>query len=249
LREVDGVHAVINLSGENLAEGRWTSERKEELRSSRVLSTRSLVAAIREARQRPAVLIQASGVGFYGTGDGTQEIDESFPPGDDFLATLCVAWEAEAHPVSALGCRLVILRNGVVLARDGGVAKKLALPFKLFAGGPVASGRQYMSWIHREDWIELVVWALGNHQVANVINATSPSPVTNAEFMKAFGRSIGRPSWLRVPAFVLRVVFGEMAGPALIEGQRAVPARARQLGFVFKHPAIDDALTDALNQR
>jgi uncharacterized protein (TIGR01777 family) len=240
--EVDGADAVVNLAGAGLADRRWTDDRKAELRESRISSTRHLVTAVREAARRPSVFLQASAVGFYGTDETGREMDESFPPGNDFLARLCVAWEAEAHPVAALGCRLVILRNGVVLAPDGGAGRKLRLPFKLFVGGPIASGRQYVSWIHRDDWVAMAAWALTNADVSGVLNATSPNAVTNEELSRAIGRALRRPSWLRVPGFALRALVGEMAGPALIRGQRVVPRRAVELGFRFARPDIDDGV-------
>ena len=244
--EIDGARAVINLAGANIADGRWTPERKEELRSSRILSTRSLAAAVRAARVKPTVFLQGSAVGFYGL-LGDQEVDESYPPGDDFFGQMAVAWEAEARPVEALGIRLVILRSGVVLARDGGALEKMLLPFKFFGGGPIASGRQYLSWIHRDDWITLIVWALEYTAATGPINATAPGPVTNAEFSRAIGRALRRPSWLRVPGFALRAIVGELATYALINGQRVVPSRALALGFQFRYPDIDAALQAALS--
>jgi uncharacterized protein (TIGR01777 family) len=240
--EIDGADAIVNLAGADLAERRWTDDRKAELRESRISSTRSLVTAARGAARRPAVFLQASAIGFYGTDDTGREIDESFPPGNDFLARLCVAWEAEAHPAAALGCRLVIMRNGVVLAPDGGAGRKLRRPFKLFVGGPIASGQQYVSWIHRDDWVAMAAWALANADVSGVVNATSPNAVTNEELSRAMGRALRRPSWLRVPGFALRALVGEMAGPALIRGQRVVPRRAVELGFRFARPEIDDGV-------
>jgi uncharacterized protein (TIGR01777 family) len=239
--EIDGARAVINLAGANIAGKRWTAERKEELRDSRVLSTRSLAAAVRAAHGKPATFLQGSAVGFYGL-LGDEEVDESFPPGDDFFGRMAVAWEAEARPVEPLGVRLVILRSGVVLARDGGALEKMMLPFRLFAGGPIASGRQYISWIHRDDWIAFLLWALEYTGAVGPLNATAPHPVTNAEFSRAIGRALGRPSWLRVPGFALRAAVGELATYALLNGQRVVPARALALGFPFKYPDIDSAL-------
>jgi uncharacterized protein len=247
--EIDGADAVINLTGAGIADGRWTEARKEELRSSRVLPTRSLVAAIRQASRKPAVFLQGSAVGFYGIASGDRELDESFPPGDDFLGSVGVAWEAEALPVSALGCRLVILRSGVLLTPTGGVLGRMRLPFLWFVGGPVASGRQYVSWIHREDWIAMAMWALVTPTVSGVVNATAPTPVTNAVFSKAFAGALGRPSWFPVPGFMLRVLYGELATALLIHGQRVVPRRALELGFRFTYPDIDDAMQDAVGQR
>jgi uncharacterized protein (TIGR01777 family) len=239
MTEIGDADAIVNLAGAGLADRRWTDDRKAVLRESRISSTRRLVTAVRGAARRPAVFLQASAIGFYGTDDTGRAIDESFPPGNDFLARLCVAWEAEAHPVAALGCRLVIIRNGVVLAADGGVARKLRLPFKLFVGGPIASGRQYVSWIHRDDWVAMALWALTDSRVSGVINATSPNAATNEDLSRAIGRALHRPSWLRVPGFALRAIVGEMAGPALIHGQRVVPRRATDLGFTFVRPELD----------
>ena len=243
-KEIDGADAIVNLAGAGMADRRWTRRRKEELRLSRTQPARSLVAAVRAASARPGTFVQGSAVGFYGA-HGDEVIDESFPPGQDFLGQLAVSWEAEAHPAAALGCRLVILRSGVVLARGGGMLKKVIPPFQFFVGGPIASGRQYLSWIHVADWIALVTWAIETSSVSGVVNATSPGPVTNADFSRALGRALHRPSWLRVPGFALRILFGEMADDMLISGQRVVPKRALEAGFAFKYPDAEGALADA----
>ncbi len=241
--EIDGADAVVNLAGAGIADKRWTQARKEFIRSSRVLSTRSLATAMREAVKRPPVFIQGSAVGFYGADLSERVRDESSPPGDDILGDICVAWEAEAHPIAALDVRVVFIRTGIALANEGGALPLMRLPFKFFVGGRVATGRQYLSWIHRDDWVNLVAWAIATPEATGVINATAPSPVTNAEFSRALGRSIHRPSWLPVPAFALRVLVGEFANVGLVAGQRVVPARAQLLGFTFAHPTIDDALS------
>jgi uncharacterized protein (TIGR01777 family) len=243
--EIEGAGAIINLAGAGIAERRWSRRRKEVLRSSRVLATRSLVAAVRAASVKPSVFLQGSAVGFYGN-TGDEALDESFPPGADFLGSLCVAWEAEAHPAAALGCRLVFLRTGIALAREGGALKKLIPPFRFFVGGPIASGRQYMSWIHRADWIAMVTWALETPAVSGAVNATAPTPVRNADFSRALGRALHRPSWLRVPAFALRLIVGEMADHGLVTGQRVVPKRALELGFQFQYPEIEAAMKAAV---
>jgi uncharacterized protein (TIGR01777 family) len=244
--EIDGADAVVNLAGTGLADSRWTEDRKEELRSSRVLPTRSLVAAVRQVVDKPAVFLQGSAVGFYGTREGARELDESFPPGDDFLGRLCVAWEAEAHPVTALGCRLVLFRSGVVLSREGGVLARMRWPFRWFVGGPVASGQQYVSWIHRDDWVALAIWVLSTPGASGIVNATAPAPVTNEVFSQALGRALHRPSWMPVPGLVLRALYGELATALLVRGQRAVPKRAVDLGFRFSHPAIEEAMEEAV---
>jgi uncharacterized protein (TIGR01777 family) len=244
--EIDGAQGVVNLTGAGIADRRWTADRKDELRSSRVLSTRSLVSAVRAASRPPAVFLQGSAVGFYGADGADRELDESFPPGDDFLGQLCVAWEAEAHPAEALGCRVVILRSGVVLGRGGGLVKRLRLPFRLFAGGPISTGRQYISWVHCDDWLKLVQWALATPTLSGPINATAPTPVTNAELSQSLARALHRPSWLRVPALALKAIYGEMADSVLIGGQRVVPRRALALGFTFAYPRIDAAMDAAV---
>jgi uncharacterized protein (TIGR01777 family) len=247
-REIDGANVVINLAGAGLAARRWTDRYKQELRRSRVASTRTLVAAVRVATRRPEVFVQGSAVGFYGT-DGDQTFDESYPPGDDFLGQMCVAWEAEAHPISAMGPRLVVLRTGIVLERDGGALKQMAVPFLFFVGGPLGSGRQYVSWIHRDDWIAIVDWAVEKQELAGPLNATAEVPVTNAHLAKAIGQAIHRPSWLPVPGLALTAIVGEMAGVALLRGQRVVPAVARKLGFVFRYPEIEPALRAIYGRR
>jgi uncharacterized protein (TIGR01777 family) len=247
--EIDGADAVINLAGAGIADKRWSAARKLELRQSRTDSTRALVEAIRSATKRPTVFLSGSAVGFYGPQpeDGPA-LDESAPPGADFLSTLAVDWEAEAHAASALGCRVVILRTGVALARSGGALQKLIPPFRFFVGGPIGSGRQVMSWIHRTDWIELVVFLLRRDD-AVVFNGTAPEPATNAAFSAALGKTLGRPSWLPVPGFALKMLVGEMAGPALLAGQRVIPKHALDLGFTFQYPDIQSAINAAVLQK
>jgi uncharacterized protein (TIGR01777 family) len=244
---LDGVDAVINLAGAGIADERWTDARKQELRKSRVDATRALVAAIRGAQVRPRVFVSGSAVGYYGPQpeDGPP-LDEHAPPGTDFLARLTADWEAEAHAASAPGCRVAIVRTGVVLARDGGALQKLLPPFRFFVGGPIGSGRQVLSWIHRNDWVELVVWLLRHDDAAGAFNATSPHPVTNREFSEALGAALGRPSWLPVPGAALKIALGEMAGPMLLAGQRVVPRRALDAGFSFQFTEIGAAMRDAV---
>ena len=247
--ELADANAVVNLTGAGIADARWTPRRKEVLRASRVLSTRSLITAIRGLSNRPSVFIQQGGVGYYGTRADDRELDESFPPGDDFMGQLAVAWEAEALPAAALGCRLVTLRSGVVLTPNDGALARMITPFKWFVGGRIASGKQYLSWIHGDDWTRLVIWALTSSDVSGVINATAPHPVTNSDFAHALGRATRRPSWTPVPGFVLRLLFGEMADAVLVRGQRVVPRRAQKLGFTFMHPTIGEALIDTVRRR
>jgi uncharacterized protein (TIGR01777 family) len=242
-REIDGADAIVNLAGAAIEDKRWTPARKKLLEESRVQSTRSLVAAVGAASRRPAVFIQGSAIGYYGAHEAGPVFDETSLPGDDFLARLSLAWERAAAPVHDLGCRLVIVRTGIVLAKHDGALAKMSMPFKLFAGGPVGSGRQYLSWIHLDDWVAVIVWALTNPAVMGPINATAPEPVPNRQFASALGRAMHRPSWAPVPGFVLRTIFGEMADIMLMRGQRVIPTRAGELGFTFKFERLDDALT------
>jgi uncharacterized protein (TIGR01777 family) len=243
-RVLEDADAVVNLTGAGIADKRWSAARKAVLRSSRVLSTRSLVAAMRGATRRPAVFIQQSGVGYYGGSLSDAPLDESFPPGDDFLGQLGIAWEAEALPVSTLGVRLVVVRSGVVLSGEGSALPKLRPPFLFFVGGPIGTGRQYFAWIHHEDWVALIMWALTTSTVSGVVNATAPGTVTNREFSAALGRALRRPSWLPVPGVALRLAVGEVANAALLTGQRVVPRRTEEMGFRFRYPTIDEALRE-----
>ena len=248
--EINGAGAVINLAGANLADKRWTHHRKEELHASRVTPTRALVSAIRDASVRPPVLLSGSAIGFYGgVPEGGPEFDESGPPGSDFLATLVVDWEAEAHAADALDCRVVLIRTGIVLSRDGGALRKLITPFKFYVGGPLGTGRQVMSWIHLEDWVSLVAWLTGNPSAAGAYNCTAPNPATNEDLSKALGQALGRPSWLRVPGFALRILIGEMAAVALLAGQRVIPRRALDAGFSFRYPDLSSAMRSAVHLR
>jgi len=237
---VDGSGAVVNLSGESIAGKRWSAEQKQRILDSRVRATRSLVAAIRQSASPPAVFVSGSAVGYYGP-LGDQIVAEDARPGSDFLAKVCVEWEREAAPAGDR-TRLVCVRTGLVLEKDGGALPEMLPPFKFFVGGPVGSGRQYWPWIHRDDWLGLIRWSIATPSVSGALNATAPNPVTNAEFAHALGRAMHRPAFMPAPAFALRIMLGEMADGLLLSGQRAVPARATQTGFAFKYARVDDAL-------
>lgn len=243
--EVATADAIVNLAGAGLADERWNRTRRAELRRSRVHSTNSLVMALRFASVMPAVFIQGSAIGYYGTTAATPR-DESSQPGLDFLARLCVEWEGTAQPVALLGPRLVFARTGVVLAADGGALPKLAAPFRAFVGGPIGSGEQVISWVHRDDWLAMITWALESSAVVGPLNITAPRPVTNAEFAKSLGRVLHRPAWLKTPSFVVRAIAGEMADIAVLAGQRVMPQKALDLNFPFRYPDLDHALTAAL---
>ena len=233
--------AVVNLAGEGIADQRWTTTRKAAILDSRVESTRALAQAIRACATPPRTFISGSAVGFYGTDSEDTRTEES-PSGADFLATVCRAWEGEASLVAGI-TRVVLLRTGVVLARDGGALPRMALPFRFFAGGRLGSGRQYISWIHRDDWIAIVRWALTNSDVSGALNLTAPSPVTNAEFTHVLAKAMRRPALFPVPAPALRLMLGkEMADSLLLGGQRVLPVKAQQLGFRFRFETVDGAL-------
>jgi hypothetical protein len=243
---IEGADAVVNLAGESIASGRWSEERKRRVVESRLQSTRGLVRALAAAPPRRRRFVSASAVGYYGS-RGDEPLTEDSPPGSDFLARLCVSWEAEARAAAGGACHVASVRTGIVLARDGGALAKMLLPFRLFAGGPVGSGAQYMSWIHRDDWVALVRWLVeGPHDGA--FNATAPAPVTNREFARDLGRALGRPSAMPTPALALRLALGEMADALLLSSQRALPRRAVELGFEFRYADLPDALA-ALNLR
>jgi uncharacterized protein len=242
--EIDGVDAVVNLAGESIDARRWTAARKRALIDSRLLSTRSVSAAIARAASKPRVLLNASGVGYYGA-HGDEEVTEADPPGSDFLAQLCVHWEAAARANEELGVRVVCLRTGLVLDAHGGALPKMLLPFRLGLGGPFGSGSQYWPWIHLADWVRLVEFALTNDNASGPLNLSAPNPVRNDEFARTLARALRRPALLRAPAFALKLVLGEMAD-AVLTGQRAMPARALAEGFRFEYGELDGALRELL---
>lgn len=246
--EIDGADAVVNLTGAGMADKRWTPARKALLRSSRIDSTRSLVSAVQEATHRPSVFVQGAAIGIYGSNLSDQAQDESSAAGTDYLARLAVEWELAAHPVATMGCRLVVVRTGVVLSRDGGALPPMARPFRFFVGGPIGSGRQYMSWITIDDWVSMVAWAIANPAISGPVNATAPEPVTNRVFSAAIGRALHRPGLLPVPGFVLKALFGEMAAALLLGGQRVVPAVALEHGFRFQHATLGHAMAHVLRR-
>jgi uncharacterized protein (TIGR01777 family) len=237
---LEGADAVINLAGASIGDKRWTPQRKAELRDSRILPTRSLATAIANAAKPPGVFISASGVGYYGTSTDGDPKTETSPPGADFLAHLCEDWEAEAQKALRDGMRIVTVRSGLVLERSGGALPRMMQPFRFFAGGRVGSGRQYMSWIHRLDWIEMVRWIVQTPEASGPFNVTAPHPVTNREFARALGRSLKRPALLPTPTFALRMALGEFAN-YIVTGQRVLPAQAQRLKYHFRYPELDIA--------
>jgi uncharacterized protein (TIGR01777 family) len=240
---IAGCDAVVNLAGEPIGEGRWTNERKQEILNSRQLSTQKIVEAIAKANPKPSVLVNASAIGFYGTSE-TATFDETSPPGNDFLAQVCQAWEAEANKVQDAGVRLVILRFGIVLGM-GGALGKMITPFKLFAGGPLGSGRQWFSWIHLDDIVNLIIQAITKPDMSGAYNATAPSPVRMADLCQTMGEVLSRPSWLPVPDFALEVLLGDGA-MVVLEGQQVLPQRTLNTGFEFQYPKLKPALEQIL---
>jgi uncharacterized protein (TIGR01777 family) len=238
-RELDGAAAVVNLAGASVNGGRWSPARKQALRDSRMLSTTSLVAAIAAAPSPPPVLVSASGVGYYGD-RGSAAVSEDAAPGDDFMAHLCVEWESEALRAPSDRVRVVLLRTGLVLEKSGGALPEMARPFKFFVGGPIGSGRQYMSWIHRHDWTEMVRWIVDTPAVAGPVNVTAPHPVTNLQFAHALGHALHRPSLVPTPRAAVRLVVGELAD-AIFASQRALPGVALAHGYHFRYPEIEIA--------
>ena len=239
-----GRDGVIHLAGEDIAQ-RWSDDVKTRLMRSRELGTRNLVAGLRAADPRPGTLVSASAVGYYGP-HGDERLTESDSAGGDFLASVCVAWEREAAAAEELGVRVVRVRSGVVLDAGGGALAKMLPFFKLGAGGPVAGGQQYMSWIHIDDLVALYLAALdGGEAWSGAVNATAPEASTNKDFSKALGRALHRPAVAPVPRFAVQALYGEMA-QIVVTGQRVVPERAGALGFRFAHPELDEALRSAL---
>jgi uncharacterized protein len=235
--------AVIHLLGEPIAQ-RWSDRAKREIRDSRVLGTRNLVAGLRAANARPSVLVSQSATGYYGD-RGEEPIDESAAPGDDFLARVCVEWEAEAWRASELGLRVVIPRTGVVLSPGGGALEKMLPPFKLGVGGPVAGGGQYVPWVHLDDVVGSLLFCVDTQTAHGPVNVTAPTPVTNRELSKVLGRVLHRPAVAPVPALALKALYGEMS-QVVLSGVRALPRRLRELGYTFRQPELEVALRSAV---
>ncbi len=234
--------AIINLTGENIASGRWTKRKKKNLLESRINSGMAVVEAIETASEKPFVLIQSSGVGYYGPHE-SKEFTEEEPPGNDFLADLATKWEASTDGVEALDVRRVVTRFGVVLSPRGGALPKMSLPFKLFIGGKMGNGNQWLSWIHYKDVVRAIGFLIENKSAKGPFNVSSPNPVTNQEFAKALGKVLKRPSFFRVPGFVLKIALGEMA-TTLLTGQKAIPKKLTSLGFEFEFPLLIPTLAD-----
>jgi len=244
---IEGSHAVINLAGEPVVGKRWNDTQKARLIASRIESTKALTSAIAQSKQKPSVLINASAVGYYGHVE-KEDVTESHPKGVGFLADLAHQWEQETLLAQARGVRVVILRIGVVLEKDGGALSKMVAPFRYFVGGPLGSGRQWVPWIHRHDVIRIILFALHNTELQGPVNTTSPNPVTMKEFCKTLGQAVHRPSWAPVPAATLRLLLGE-SSDVLLTGQRALPKKLESVGYTFRYTQLNEALHAILSQR
>ncbi|MEG4859923.1 TIGR01777 family oxidoreductase [Microcoleus sp. K1-B6] len=243
-KSIAGCDAVVNLAGVPIAEERWTEARQQAILDSRRLTTAKLVEAIVNANPRPSMFVSASAIGYYGTSE-TAEFDETSLAGNDFLAAVCKDWEAATQPAKNAGTRLAILRLGIVLGMGGALAKMLP-PFKLFAGGPLGTGKQWFSWVHREDVVDLILYALQNSQVQGVLNATAPNPVRMNELCQTLGEVLKRPSWLPVPSFALEMLLGDGA-KVVLEGQKVLPKQTLASGFQYQYPTLKLALEEILS--
>lgn len=236
------VDAVVNLAGENISARQWSPGQKQAILNSRVQAGKALVSGLEAAARRPRVLLQASAVGYYGS-TGDLRLDEDSPADTGFFGQICTAWEGSTLPAEGLGLRRVVLRTGLVLTRSAGILSRVRLPVQLGFGGPLGTGRQWMSWIHIQDQVRAMVALLEDPRASGVYNLTAPEPLTNADFTRTLARVLRRPYWIPVPEFALRLLLGEMSS-LVLDGQRVIPARLMQAGFVFQYPALEAALRD-----
>ncbi|MEE2822228.1 MAG: TIGR01777 family oxidoreductase [Acidobacteriota bacterium] len=243
---LEGLDGVIHLAGEPIAAGRWTARRKANIRDSRVVGTRNLVELLCQLQDPPRVLVSGSAIGYYGD-RADERLEEDALPADDFLGQACREWEDEAQQATKCGIRVVQLRTGLVLSTRGGVLPQMLTPFKMFLGGPLASGQQWMSWIHIQDQVRAIQHVLFNQECTGPVNLTAPSPVTNGEFTKVLASVLKRPSIFRVPKSILILLLGELAETLLLRGQRVLPRKLQESGYEFKYPYLKEALLDLLN--
>ncbi len=245
-QECEGADVVINLSGAPIADSRWTEKRKQELIDSRVESNRTLLKAISSWKNKPHTFITASGIGIYGDRGG-EVVDESSTPGEGFLPQLCQMWESEAMKAEAFGLRVIPIRIGMVLGSDGGALSKMTFPFRMFLGGPILTGTQFVSWIHHEDLSRLILFLITDSSIRGPVNAVAPDPVTMKDFCHALGKAMNRPAWFPVPEFVLKIALGELAA-MLTTGQRTQPQKALRAGFPFTYSTAQSALHSIFSQ-
>jgi uncharacterized protein len=242
----EGVDAIINLSGEAIAAKRWSSMQKQKILSSRIDSTRAIVNAVEQTHHRPSVLLNASAVGYYGNVPEC-EVIEAYPKGNGFLPDVCEQWEEEALRAIEFGVRVVLLRTGIVLYKSEGALHKLLLPFRMFIGGPLGNGRQWFPWIHVQDEVHAILYAMEHERIDGPVNLAAPQSIRMIEFCNALGSVLHRPSWLPVPEFALRLMLGEMAVPLLFHGQKIIPTKLLEAGFKFRYPNLENALQDILH--
>lgn len=245
---IEGAHAVVNLAGENLAAGRWTESVRRNIRRSRVDAGRAVCGAVRRARRRPRVLVQASAVGFYGP-RAEEGIDESGQAGTGFLSAVAREWEASTAEVESLGVRRVVIRSGVVLGEGGGMLSRVIFPFRLFFGGVPGSGDAWVSWIHLSDEVRAIRFLIEREDARGAFNLTAPCPARSRDFYRAVGRALNRPVWVPIPAFGMRLLYGGMADEVILAGQRAVPKRLAEMGFEYGFADLAGALGDVLRPR
>jgi uncharacterized protein (TIGR01777 family) len=248
LSRLEGVEAVIHLAGENIAAGRWTPRRKEEIRRSRAEGTRGLCQSLARLSRRPGALVSASAIGFYGD-RGDEILTEDSAPGKDFLARVCQEWEAATEPASRAGIRVVHLRFGMILSAAGGALRRMLLPFKLGAGGRMGTGTQFVSWIAIDDAVGVIHHAVCTESLHGPVNAVSPAPATNAEFARVLARALSRPAIFPTPAFAMRLAFGEMADALLLASARVVPRRLQASGYRFRYPELEGGLRHLLGRQ
>ncbi len=247
LEHMTDADAIVNLAGKNISAERWTARTRQEILESRINAGKALVAALERAPERPRVLIQASATGYYGS-RGDETLDESSAPGKGFLSQVCQKWEGSTKPAESLSIRRVIVRTAVVLGRSVGALEKMAAPFRMWAGGPLGTGKQWLSWIHLEDEVRALIFLIQNDHLSGVFNLSSPESQRMEEVSKAIGRSMGRPSWLPVPEFALKLALGEMAEEMLLASARALPKRLLEARFSFTFPDIESALDNLLGK-
>jgi hypothetical protein len=241
-----GAYGIINLAGENIAAGRWTPARKTAILQSRLAAGRAITEAVEKAAQKPRAVIQASGIGYYGN-RGDEVLDEASTAGTGFLSDVALQWEQSTAAVEALGVRRAIIRTGIVLGRNGGFLSRVLLPFRLFVGGYMGSGRQWLSWIHMEDEVGAICFLLEREDARGAFNLSSPQPLTAKDFFSEVGKALNRPSWLPVPGLALHLALGEMADELILSGQRALPRKLLDTGYDFQYPSAREALQNILN--
>jgi uncharacterized protein (TIGR01777 family) len=247
LELASGALALVNLAGESIGAGRWTEQRKQAIRGSRIAAGRAMMDAVEKSIARPKALIQASAIGYYGT-RADEDLDESAKAGGGFLAATVREWENSTAAASSFGVRHLVVRSGMVLDRDGGVLPPFLRQFRLFAGGPLGSGRQWFSWIHRRDEVASIRFLLEREDLAGVFNLTAPHPLTMKDFARTLGRALKRPAWFPVPGFLLRLLYGQMAEETLLSGQRVLPRALLRSGFRFSYPDLESALAQIIRR-